>query len=267
MEKNIDCLQTGFKELDQYIGRLKPGQLITIASRPGIGKTSLALNIAINGSIESNSPLLLFTLEMSAKDVYSRILASVAKVDIRKIRTKDWNSTDQDNLDQADLKIQKIPIYINDSEKISYAEIFNICKMKKSEGKLGLVAIDYLQLLARNGNPELTHRERVTTLYRNLKSMARELGCPVIALSQLDIVYEPGTNKKLTITERPTTACLRDTADADVILILHRDDFYNHDSKVPGIAEVLIYKNRAGDTGIVNLKWVGSYMGFESMVE
>jgi len=267
MEKYIDIVTTGFKSLDEYLEGFKPGQLITIASRPGIGKTSLALNIAIKGCLESKSALHLFTLEMGAKDVSTRILASTAKVDIRKLRTKDWNSLDQDKLNQANFEIQALPIDINDNEKISFSEIFNICKMKKEKGELGLVVIDYLQLLAGNENPKIWHRERVTTLYRNLKSLAKELKCPVIVLSQLDIVYDPVTNEKIHSTERPTTACLRDTADADVILILHRDDFHNYESKNPEVVEVIIYKNRAGATGIVNLQWVGNYMGFEDLDE
>lgn len=269
MEKNINGITIGFKSLAEYLACLKPGQLITIASRPGMGKTSLALNISTKGCVESNSPLLLFTLEMDAKEVSTRILTSVAKVDIRKIRTKDWNSIDQDNLDHAEQKISKIPLYINDNDKISIAEIFDICKMKKSEGKLGLVVIDYLQLLAKNENPEIPHMERIIELPRKLKSMAKELGCPVIVLSQLDISYDPGTNKKIKATGRPTLSDLRKTgtgeSDSDVILLLHREDPYNKQSLVPGSAEVIVAKNRSGEVGIVNLKWNASYMGFEDI--
>ncbi|MBC7539814.1 MAG: DnaB-like helicase C-terminal domain-containing protein [Bacteriovorax sp.] len=253
--------------LNQYIGTLKPGQLITIASRPGMGKTSLALNMAIQSCEQANLPILIFSLEMDEAEVLKRLISSLSKVDSRKIRIKDLNLEDTTNLAQATSKIKSMPIHIFDDPKISSMDIYEISKRVKQNEEIGLIVVDYIQLLAGNENPDIGHRVRVSSLYRNLKSMAKKLNCPIIALSQLDIAYEPGTNKKLTVSERPMTACLRDTADSDVILILHRDDYYNHDSKVPGIAEVNIYKNRGGETGILNLRWVGSYLGFEDLDE
>ena len=156
-----------------------------------------------------------------------------------------------------------MPIFINDNFKINLSEIKNICQSKKTEGELGLIVIDYLQLLAGNENPEMPHIERISQLLRKLKSMAKELHCPVIVLSQLDILYEAATNKKIKITERPTSANLRGTGDADIVLLLYRKDL---NSKEASTAEVIIAKNRVGATGTaILLNWIGKYTRFEDL--
>ena len=253
-------ITTGFMELDKYLNGLKPGQLIIVGSSPGMGKTSLALNMVYMGCKQSNLPVIFFSLEMEAQEVSTRLLASNARVDLGRIRTKDFNLIDTENITRVNLELKKMPFFISDNSKINLTEIKNLCRNKKTEGELGFIVIDYLQLLGRNENPEIPYVERISKLLRELKVMAKELQCPVIVLSQLDIQYEVVTNKKIKITGRPSLANLLETADADIILLLYRQDLK---SKEASPAEVIIAKNRVGVTDTVKINWIGNHTRFE----
>lgn len=258
----IGGLSTGFKKLDQRLLGMNPGQLFVLAARPGMGKTALALNIAVNACEISGKPVAIFSLEMVAAELSSRILCSRAKVDSKRMKTKDFLDSDMRNIGQAVKDLSKLPIFMSDSGDISLLDIQSQCRKIQSQHGLGLVVIDYLQLMkSHTGNP--SREQQIAEISRGLKGMAKEMGCPVMALSQLNRGVETRPNK------RPTMADLRESGaieqDADAIIFIYRDDFYNPDSKEKGVAEVIVGKNRGGEPGTEKLTWVGPYYLFGNL--
>lgn len=258
----IGGLSTGFKKLDQRLLGMNPGQLFVLAARPGMGKTALALNIAVNACEISRKPVAIFSLEMVAAELSSRILCSRAKVDSKRMKTKDFLDSDMRNIGQAVKDLSQLPIFMSDSGDISLLDIQSQCRKIQSQHGLGLVVIDYLQLMkSHTGNP--SREQQIAEISRGLKGMAKEMGCPVMALSQLNRGVETRPNK------RPTMADLRESGaieqDADAIIFIYRDDFYNPDSKEKGVAEVIVGKNRGGEPGTEKLTWVGPYYLFGNL--
>lgn len=258
----ISGLTTGYPKLDELLLGMQPGQLIILAARPAMGKTSLALNVAMNSCMQSGLPVAIFSLEMVAQELSMRLLTSKAKVDSKRVRKKDFLQTDLSNLARATKELAPLPIFINDSGGSTILDIQSQCRKIKAEQGLGLIVIDYLQLMGVT-NKTAQREQQISEISRGLKSLAKELGCPIIALSQLNRGVETRTEK------RPTTADLRESGaieqDADIVMFVYRDEVYYPDSKEPGIAEIIVGKNRAGEIGTAKLAWVGAYTSFENL--
>lgn len=258
----IEGISSGYPELDRYLLGMQPGQLIVLAARPGMGKTSLAVNIAVSACEHSAAPVAIFSLEMLARELSMRMLSSRAKIDSTKLRTKNFLDTDLRNINNSVSELSKFPIFINDSGATTIIDIQGHCRKIKAERGLGLVVIDYLQLLRPHSNNP-NREQQISEMSRGLKSLAKELECPILALSQLNRGVESRTEK------RPLISDLRESGsieqDADIVIMIYRDDFYDKNSKDPGVAEIIVCKNRSGENGTAKLAWVGRYTSFEQL--
>jgi replicative DNA helicase len=262
-------VQSGFPDLDNYTAGFQPGDLIIIAARPSMGKTALALNIAFNAAYgrheKTPTPVALFSLEMSKEQLVRRLLSSEGEVDASQIRRAAF-LTHQEwaQLQEAAGKLLDCPIYIDDTPAAAVLEIRAKCRRLKAEGKLGLVIIDYLQLMRGRGDAPSREQE-ISEISRSLKALAKELSVPVIALSQLNRRVEERPNK------RPQLADLRESGaieqDADVILFIYRDEVYKEDSPDKGTAEVIIGKQRNGPTGKVKLTFLDKFTAFRPWIK
>jgi len=259
----ITGVPSGFVDLDNYTAGFQPSDLIILAARPSMGKTALALNIAFNAAYKPRTPVALFYLEMSKEQLVRRLLSSIGEVDASQIRRAAF-LTHQEwaHLQEAAGFLIDCPIYIDDTPAASVLEIRAKCRRLKAEGKLGLVIIDYLQLMRGRGDAPSREQE-ISEISRSLKALAKELQVPVIALSQLNRRVEERPNK------RPQLADLRESGaieqDADVILFIYRDEVYREDSPDKGIAEVIIGKQRNGPTGKVKLSFRDKYTRFDTL--
>ena len=255
-------LSTGYNKLDEFLLGMRPGQLIVLAARPAMGKTSLALNIAHWACEKSGLPVAIFSLEMTAAELSMRMLTSEAKVDSKKVRTKNYSSSDLRRIGDAVTNLSTLPVFINDSGSSTIADIQSQCRKIKADQGLGLVVVDYLQLMGSHDR-SLPREQQISEMSRGLKNMAKELECPVMALSQLNRGVESRPNK------RPNNADLRESGaieqDADVVMFVYRDEVYNAETREPGIAEIIVGKNRSGETGLAKLRWVGQYTSFENI--
>ncbi|RJO61460.1 replicative DNA helicase [candidate division WS5 bacterium] len=252
LHKDKDKLRgipTGFKGLDNILAGLQPSDLIVIAARPSVGKTSLALNIAEYVAGKEGTPVALFSLEMSKEQLVDRLLASEAKVDSWKLRTGHLDDDDFPKIGRAMATLSEAPLFIDDSPLINVLEMRTKARRLQAEKGLGLIIIDYLQLM-QGKNPENRVQE-ISAISRELKGLARELSVPVIALSQLSRAVEARPDK------RPILSDLRESGsieqDADVVMFIYRDELYNSDTEKKGIAEVIIRKHRNGPIGSVEL--------------
>lgn len=258
----IQGIPTGYPKLDRYLLGLQPGQLVVLAARPAMGKTSLALNLAVNACVETGLPVAIFSLEMLSNELSMRVLSSRAKVDSKRIRSKDLFEQDLRSIGDAVQELSTLPLYINDSADSTILDIQSQCRKIKSEAGLGMIVIDYLQLMSSH-NKALPREQQISEMSRGLKNMAKELECPVVALSQLNRGVESRPNK------RPNTADLRESGaieqDADIVMFVYRDEVYHPDTKEPGIAEIIVGKNRSGETGTAKVAWVGAYTSFENL--
>lgn len=258
----IQGIPTGYKALDSILLGMQAGQLIILAARPAMGKTALALNIAQNACAFTKLPVAIFSLEMMKKELSMRLLTQKAKVDAKKIKLKNFDDTDLRKISLGIQALSELPIYIDDNGAITILDIQSQCRKIKAEQGLGLIVIDYLQLM--NSHTKTTSREQqISEISRGLKSMAKELDCPVIALSQLNRSVESRPNK------RPNVSDLRESGaieqDADIVMFVYRDDYYNPDSKEPGVAEIIVGKNRAGSVDTAKLSFVGAHTSFENL--
>ena len=256
----ITGVPTGFSDLDYKTAGLHKSDLILIAARPAMGKSAFALNIAANAAINQKVPVAIFNLEMSKSQLVNRMLCSEAMVDSNKIRTGKIEEDDWTKLATALGPLSEAPIYIDDTAGISVAEIRAKCRKLKLEKNIGLVVIDYLQLIQGSGKRNTNREQEISEISRSLKIMAKELDVPVIALSQLSRAAEQRQD------HRPMLSDLRESGaieqDADIVMFLYRDDYYNPDSEKKNIAEVILAKHRAGSTGTVELLWMGNYTKF-----
>lgn len=258
----IAGLPTGFTELDKKLLGMQPGQLIVLAARPAMGKTSLALNMAINTCKFSKLPIAIFSLEMLAGELSRRIISFESGIDGRRLQVKNFLDSDLHNLARAVKDLSQLPIYINDSADIKLADIRSQCRKIKLEQGLGLIVIDYLQLMNSSSN-NLSREQQISEISRGLKNLAKELECPLISLSQLNRAVESRTDK------RPMVSDLRESGsieqDADIVLLIYRDEVYNPNTNEKGIAEIIVGKNRAGETGTAKLAWIGSQTKFGNL--
>ena len=263
-KSKITGVPTGFVDLDDKTAGLHGSDLILIAARPAMGKTAFALNIAANAAIRSNTPVAIFNLEMSKDQLVNRILCIEAMVDSNKIMTGKLEEDDWSKLASVVGPISDSGIYIDDTPGISIMEIRTKCRKLKMEKNIGLIVIDYIQLIQGSNNRKNGSREQeIAEISRSLKILAKELNVPVIALSQLSRAVEQRPD------HRPMLSDLRESGsieqDADFVMFLYRDDYYNPDSEEKDISEVIIAKHRAGSTGTVKLLWMGNYTKFVNL--
>ena len=262
-KQHITGVPTGFAELDYKTAGLHGSELILIAARPAMGKTAFALNIATNAAVRANVPVAVFSLEMSKEQLVNRILCSEAMVDSNKVRTGKLEDDDWAKLAGAIGPLSEAEIYIDDTPGINVTEIRAKCRKLKLEKNIGMVVIDYLQLVQGSNKRNGSREQEISEISRSLKILAKELNVPVIALSQLSRAAEQRPD------HRPMLSDLRESGaieqDADIVTFLYRDDYYNKDSEKKDIAEVIIAKHRGGSTGTVELLWLGSYTKFVNL--
>jgi len=254
---------SGFIDLDQKTAGMHDGELIIIAGRPSMGKTSLAVNIAEHVAIDCGLPVAIFSMEMSAEQLVLRMLCSQGRVDSQRVRTGKLSQDDWDKLMSSLARMKNIGMHIDESAAINPLELRSKARrLSKLAGGLGLIIVDYIQLMNSSGSNENRSTE-ISEITRSLKSLAKELSCPIIALSQLNRTVEQRPDK------RPVMSDLRESGsieqDADVILFIYRDEVYKPDNiENKGIAEIIISKQRNGPTGTIKLTFLGKYTRFEN---
>ena len=258
----IQGLTTGFPSMDSRLLGMQAGQMIIIAARPGMGKTSLALNVALNTCKHHNLPVVLYSYEMLSNELSGRILSSEANIDSRKIRTKDYTDMDLRNMAHAVQGLSKLPVFINDSSATNLLDIKSQCRKIKADQGIGLIVIDYLQLMQPHVRKQSREQE-IAEISRGIKELAKELQCPIIALSQLNRSAASRTDR------RPQLQDLRESGsieqDADVVLLIHREDYYDENTPEKGVAEVIVAKNRAGEPGTVKMAWIAAQTKFAEL--
>ncbi|MDD3519741.1 MAG: replicative DNA helicase [Actinomycetota bacterium] len=260
---SVTGVSTGFVALDKITSGLQNSDLVIVAARPGMGKTSLALCISRNASLEGDAPVVIFSLEMSKQQIAQRLLCSEARIDLQRIRSGDIREHEWPKLGFAIEKLSKTNIYIDDTAFLSIMDLRSRARMLVSKYGAKLIIVDYLQLM----NSGLNYRENrvleISEISRNLKSLARELKIPILAVSQLSREVERRDNK------RPVLADLRESGaieqDADIVMFIYRDEYYDENSKEAGTAEVIIAKHRNGPTGRINLRFSKEYALFSNL--
>ena len=262
-KEHITGVPTGFIDLDYKTAGLHGSELILVAARPAMGKSAFALNIATNAAVRAKTPVAIFSLEMSKEQMANRILCSEALVDSNKVRTGKVEDDDWAKLAAASGILSEAQIYIDDTPGISIMEIRAKCRKMKLEKDIGLVVIDYLQLVQGSSKRAASREQEIAEISRSLKILAKEINVPVIALSQLSRAPEQRPD------HRPMLSDLRESGsieqDADIVMFLYRDDYYNQDSEKKNVAEVILAKHRAGSTGTVELAWLGNYTKFANL--
>lgn len=255
----ITGVPTGFADLDSKLSGMQKSDLILIASRPSMGKSSLMMNIVQNASVKEGHTAAIFSLEMSKEQLSLRLLCSEALIDAHRLRTGDITEDEWIKLARAMGSLSDKPIFIDDTPAISITEMRAKCRRLKIEHGLGLVLVDYLQLMNSSGKYE-SRQQEISNISRSLKALAKELEVPVVALSQLSRAPEMRGD------HRPILSDLRESGaieqDADVVMFLYRDEYYNPDTEKKNIGEVIIAKQRNGPTGTVELVWLGQFTKF-----
>lgn len=259
---SVTGVATGFYDMDYKTAGFQPSDLILIAARPSMGKSALALSIAENVVLKSRIPTAIFSLEMSQDQLVKRLLSMNSKVDSQSIRTGNLSNNDWSGLMESARIIGNSSLIIDDTSAISISELRSKCRKLKLERNLGLVIIDYLQLMTGSKRAE-SRQQEISEISRSLKSLAREINIPVVALSQLSRAVEQRPDK------RPMLSDLRESGaieqDADVVMFIYRDDYYNHDTEEPGVSEIIIGKQRNGPTGTIKLAWQAQYTKFVNL--
>jgi len=258
----VTGIPTGFKDLDYKLSGLQPSDFILIAARPSMGKTAFVLNIADHVALKEGISTVVFSLEMSNVQLVNRLLSLESSVEADKIRKGRLDGSDWGKLIEGADNIAKSNLIIDDTPGISIAELRSKCRKYKMEKNLGLVIIDYLQLMAGSGKSE-SRQQEISDISRSLKALAREIEAPVVALSQLSRAVEQRPD------HRPMLSDLRESGaieqDADVVMFLYRDDYYNKDTDIPGVAEVIIAKQRNGPVGTISMAWIAEQTKFADM--
>ncbi len=258
----VTGIPTGFIDLDYRTAGLQPSDLILVAARPSMGKTAFVLNIAQYVAFHENMCTAIFSLEMSKEQLVNRMFSLESRVDAQKLRTGNLTDAEWEMLIEGAGTIGNSSLIIDDTPGISINEMRSKCRKFKLEHDLKLIIIDYLQLMSGSGRSE-SRQQEISDISRSLKALARELSCPVIALSQLSRAVEQRPD------HRPMLSDLRESGaieqDADVVMFIYRDDYYNKDSDMKGISEIIIAKQRNGPIGTVNLVWLPQYTKFANM--
>ncbi|NLJ77653.1 MAG: replicative DNA helicase [Peptococcaceae bacterium] len=257
-------VSTSFSDLDRLCTGLQPSDFIILAGRPGMGKTALGLCIGYNAALKHNVPVAVFSLEMSKEQLAQRILCAEAMVDQHRIRTGALVEEDWQKLHEAKDRLANVPIFIDDTPGITIRQVRAKARQLKAEKGLGLIIIDYLQLM--QGSKRVENRQQeISEISRSLKGLAKELNVPVLSLAQLSRSVEQRDKK------RPIMSDLRESGsleqDADLIMFIYRDEYYNRDSEKKGIAEIIIAKHRNGPTGYVELGFLKEYTKFVSLMK
>ena len=262
---DITGVPTGFHDLDRMTSGLQPGDLIVLAARPSMGKTAFAINIAEHVALNEGLPVAVFSMEMGASQLAVRIVGSIGRIDQGHLRTGKLGDDEWPRLTEAIEKLRTVSLHIDETPGLTPSELrANSRRLARQCGKLGLIVVDYLQLMSGSSGSDGDNRAtELGEISRGLKMLAKELQCPVIALSQLNRGVEQRTDK------RPMMSDLRESGaieqDADIIMFIYRDDYYNKDSKDPGVAEIIIGKQRNGPTGTVRLTFLKPLTRFESL--
>lgn len=260
---SITGIPTGFTDLDHKTSGMQPSDFILVAARPSMGKTALVLNIAEYAAFRKSYHTAIFSLEMSKEQLVNRLFAMESRVDSQKLRTGNLNDSEWEALVESVGVIGGSNLYIDDTPGITVQELRSKCRKLKLEHGLDLIIIDYLQLMSGGRSGSDSRQQEVSDISRALKGIAREMNAPVVALSQLSRAVESRTDK------RPMLSDLRESGaieqDADVVMFIYRDDYYNKDTENPNIAEIIIAKQRNGPTGTVNLVWLPDFTKFVNM--
>jgi replicative DNA helicase len=262
--EDVTGVRTGFYDLDRNTAGLQPGDLIVLAARPSMGKTAFALNIAENVSVQEGLPVVVFSMEMGASQLALRMVGSQGRIDQQHLRTGRLAHDEWGRLTEAVERLSKSSIFIDETPALSNAELRARARRQARQcGKLGLIVIDYLQLMSGSTSGDENRATELGEISRGLKALAKELQCPVIALSQLNRSVESRNDK------RPMMSDLRESGaieqDADVIMFIYRDDYYNKESKEPGVAEIIIGKQRNGPVGTVKLTFLKHWTKFDNL--
>lgn len=261
---SITGISTGFTDLDYSTAGFQPSDLILIAARPSMGKTAFALNIALNSALKGGKCVALFSLEMSKEQLVNRLFSLESSVDAQHLRNGKLDETEWEKLVESAGVIGSSKLIIDDTPGISIQELRSKCRKFKLEQGLDMIIIDYLQLMSGSGRSE-SRQQEISEISRSLKALAREMNVPVLALSQLSRAVEQRPDK------RPMMSDLRESGaieqDADVIMFIYRDDYYNKDTEKPGVAEIIIGKQRNGPVGTVELAWMPKYTRFANLAK
>jgi replicative DNA helicase len=262
MEGNITGAGTGFTDLDEKTSGLQPADLIIVAGRPSMGKTTIAMNIAENVALKSGKPVAVFSMEMPGEALAMRMMSSLGRIDQHKVRTGKLDDNDWPRLTSAINLLAETKLFIDDTPALTPTEVRSRARrLTREHGQLGLIVLDYLQLMQSPASGD-NRVQQISDISRSLKALAKELNVPVIALSQLNRNLEQRPNK------RPVMSDLRESGaieqDADLIIFVYRDEVYNEDSPDKGIAEIIIGKQRNGPLGVVRLTFLGQYTRFEN---
>ncbi len=259
----VTGISTGFIDLDYKTAGFQPSDLILIAARPSMGKTAFVLNIAQSMAFKQHLPVAIFSLEMSKEQLVNRMFSLQSGVDAQKLRTGNLDEADWENLIEGATDIGQSKLIIDDTPGISIGELRSKCRKYKLEHGLSVIMIDYLQLMTGSGKGSESRQQEISDISRALKSLARELNVPVIALSQLSRAVEKRDD------HRPMLSDLRESGaieqDADVVMFIYRDDYYNHESPDKGISEIIIAKQRNGAIGTVKLAWIAELTKFANL--
>ena len=262
---DVTGVRTGYFEMDSMTAGLQKGDLIVLAARPSMGKTAFALNIAEHVSVKEELPVLVFSMEMGASQLALRLVGSLGRINQQNLRTGRLADDEWGRLAEAVDKLGKVQMFIDETAALTVAELRARARRMARQfgGTLGLIVVDYLQLMSGSGGSDENRATELGEISRGLKALAKELQCPVIALSQLNRSVESRTDK------RPMMSDLRESGaieqDADIILFIYRDDYYNKESKEPGVAEILIAKQRNGPVGTVRLAFLKPLTKFDNL--
>lgn len=259
LDGGLTGVTTGFKYLDNMTSGLQRSDLIILAARPAMGKTAFALSLALNAAVKGNASVMIFSMEMSKEQLGQRLLSMESKVGMQALKTGRLERRDWDDINIALDILSRAKIHIDDTAGVSIMEMKSKCRRLKAEEGLDLVVIDYLQLMNPEGKSD-SRTQEISVISRNLKLLARELDCPVLVLSQLSRAPEQRTD------HRPMLSDLRESGsieqDADIVIFLYRDEYYNEDTEAVGECEVIVAKQRSGPTGTVRVAWLDKLTKF-----
>ena len=263
-DEAITGLSTGFEKLDEMTSGLQKSDLVIVAARPSMGKTTFAMNLVENALLRYDQPILVFSMEMPANQLMMRMLSSVGKIDQTRVRSGKLEEEDWPKLSAAVSKLKDRPLYIDDTPALTPTEVRSRArKVLREHGSIGMIMLDYLQLMQVAGRSGEGRTAEISEISRSLKGIAKEFDCPVVALSQLNRALEQRPNK------RPVNSDLRESGaieqDADVIMFIYRDEVYNEETQDKGVAEIIIGKQRNGPIGTARLGFIGKFTRFENL--